>query len=427
MSNFQVILLSVFGVFIIVAVVIFALTGTNSSTQEQTIVIWGSLSAQTFNSFTEKYYSSGNAPLKVVYTEIPASNFENTVIEAIASGRGPDVALLSQDMIVKMQDKIFHIPFQSFPERDFKNTFVEEGEMYIWSDGILGLPFTLDPLVMYWNRDIFSSASLADYPKYWTEFPELAKKLTKLDGKLNIIRSATAMGEYANVSYAKEIVSALIMQAGNEIVKRDSSGPRAVLGERLENQDDPAQLALSFYTQFSNPVKTTYSWNRSLANSRDRFISGDLAVYFGFASDLQSIRAKNPNLNFDVAMIPQTGNSVKKTTFGKMQALTILKSSPNVSSAFSAITKLISPASLEVLNSITNLPSPRRDMLGEQGVSAFMKVFDDSALISKAWLDPDRVATNGIFEKMITDTTNGRLRVNESVNRAGLELANLIK
>ena len=55
-------------------------------------------------------------------------------------------------------------------ERDFKNTYIEEGELYLAANGILGLPITVDPMVMYWNRDIFSSAAIAAPPSYWDEF-----------------------------------------------------------------------------------------------------------------------------------------------------------------------------------------------------------------------------------------------------------------
>ena len=76
---------------------------------------------------------------------------------------------MAQDGIVRNQDKIIEIPYDTISGRDFKNTFIEEGEMYLTENGVLGLPFTIDPMVMYWNRDIFQSVGIANPPEFWDE------------------------------------------------------------------------------------------------------------------------------------------------------------------------------------------------------------------------------------------------------------------
>jgi hypothetical protein len=55
-----------------------------------------------------------------------------------------------------------------------------------------------------------------------------------------------------------------------------------------------------------------------LPKSREYFLSGRLATYFGFASEAPKIRLINPNLNFDVAEMPSDENSNNKTVFSKV-------------------------------------------------------------------------------------------------------------
>ena len=60
------------------------------------------------------------------------------------------------------------------------------------------------------------------------------------------------------------------------------------------------ESVLRFYTQFADPAKETYSWNKTFQNDKNAFISGKLAFYFGYASEYKDIQQKNPNLRFDI-------------------------------------------------------------------------------------------------------------------------------
>ena len=80
-------------------------------------------------------------------------------------------------------------------------------------------------------------------------------KITKVDGNLNIERSAAYLSANLEMSSnAKEIISLLILQAGNPIVKIDKEEPASVLKDRFDFPF-PSEAALCFYTEFSNPSK----------------------------------------------------------------------------------------------------------------------------------------------------------------------------
>ncbi|MEN9622242.1 MAG: hypothetical protein RLZZ67_676, partial [Candidatus Parcubacteria bacterium] len=292
---------------------------------------------------------------------------------------------------------------------------------------VIGFPFSVDPLVMYWNRDIFTDAGSSLPPTTWTEFFTLAPKITRKDDKGNIVQSLVAFGETRNVTHAKNMISLLAIQAGTPIVTRDVQGQFVSVLETSKGGLVPAEQALSYYTEFSNPNKASYSWNRSLPNDKNAFVAGKLAVYFGSASELASIRAANPNLNFDVAAIPQAGVGSKKAVFGTMNAIAILKSSKNPASAFIAATNLSGATLQAIWLDQSGFPPVRRDMFSKMPGDAYKSVFYQSALISTAWLDPNRDASNEVFTRLVDNVTSGKLRISESVRAASLELNNLIR
>ena len=107
--------------------------------------------------------------------EIPAASFDQTLIEALANGNGPDAIIIPQDSIVHYLDKIEPIPYQSFSQSAFKSAYITKAELFLGGNGVLAVPFSVDPLVMYWNRDLFANAGIAEPPQYWDEFLRLGR------------------------------------------------------------------------------------------------------------------------------------------------------------------------------------------------------------------------------------------------------------
>jgi len=276
---------------------------------------------------------------------------------------------------------------------------------------------------MYWNRNMFSNNLISQTPKYWDEMNSLVTKMTQKDNSANILQSALAFGEYRNVTNAKEIISMLLFQAGTPITIYSESGVESVLNESFGYPIAPSQSAINFYTQFSNPTSPLYSWNRSLPSSLNMFLSGNLAMYIGFASEITSIQQKNSNLNFDVAPVPQIRNTKQKITFGHMYALAVVKQSTQVLGAFTAIGGLTETDTIKNLETITNLPPVRRDLLALKPKDAFRDVFYDSALISKSWIDPDSNVTAKAFQELIESVTSGRSKLTDGLSKLNEELS----
>lgn len=429
MTNFQIGIVAVFIILAVIGVFTFAGVGGLGNKEEEIgqMEIWGVAPKEAMNSLLDTVSETDDRFKSVKYIEKNPETYQQEFIEALASGIGPDLFLIDHNSIVRNQDKIIEVPYQSFSQRDFKDIFIEEGELYLTSTGTLGLPFSSDPIVMYWNRDIFQSAGVANPPKFWDEFFTLSPKITQRDTSSNITRSFTALGEFDNVENAKEIISAFIVQSGNPIVVGSENGLQSVLDNKFNFTMVPAESAVRFYTEFSNPVKSVYSWNKALPNSKQLFSAGDLAVYFGFASEFSGIVRANPNLNFDIAILPQLRDANTRVTYGRINAFAIPRSSKNPNKAFIIANTLTSANASAFYSSISGLPPARRDLLAVEQTEAVSSVFYDSAIISKAWLDPDNTQTKIIFKNMIESVTSGRADLSEAVSTASAELNLLLK
>lgn len=425
---FQYVVIGLFVFFIIVGAILFSTYRSADKTATNiNITLWGTLPADTFNTFVSQYFNEVNLKYKVNYTAKTPASFDRDLVEAIASGAGPDAIILPTNLIMRYSNKIYPIPYAVLPELTFKQNFIQEGELYLNATGTLALPFSVDPLVMYWNRDIFNNASLTKAPLTWAEVANLVPKMTKKDQVQNILTSTVALGEFRNVTNAKDILSTLLIQTGGSIVKTNEDGTfQSTLEDDFGLKVSPASLALQFYTNFSNPVRPEYSWNRSLTNSLDAFANGDLAIYFGFASEYLTIKNKNPNLNFDVSFIPQIANAKIYNTFGNMLGFAIMKTSPNPAGVYTVLSTLTSAEAFPFWKDLLNIPSARRDILNQVDNSAVKTVFNKSAIMSKGWLDPNSLKTGEIFQNMVESYTTGRSSLDESINTASDQLDSLL-
>ncbi len=409
-SIFQWVVLGIFFVFGLIGFILFS-TYKGSPDKDKIevgkVVIWGTMDASIVDKMLANLRENNESFKKVSYVEKSKSQYNQDILEALASGQSPDLMLISDENIYRNINKINPIPYTSMPKRDFSNLYADAFSVFTTKKGILAIPFSIDPMVMYYNKSIFRTEAVALPPTHWQEFFDLSKKITKLDDGENIIRATISFGESINVDNLKGILSTLMMQLGNKIISEDSDGKYQAYP--WQNKNASPVPGLLFFTEFSNQLSKSYSWNRSLPNSLDYFLSGRLATYFGYASEAKKIRFKNPNLNFDVAEIPSVEKIDSKTVFAKVWGLAIPKSpSVNVAGAFQVALALSGSESQKFLSQKLNLPPVRKDLLSKRPEDAFMDIFYKEAIYANSFIDPSWKETNKIFKFMIDSITGGR-------------------
>ncbi len=432
LSIFQIVVIGAFVFFTVVGVLIFAgvggLGGDSRSVGE--VEIWGTYDEQVLTSLLRSRSFDDPRFEEVTYVEKDPRFFTEELIEALASGSGPDLFFLEQDSILRFIDKVQPIPYETFSQREFRDTFIEEGELFLTEAGIVALPFMVDPMVLYWNRDHYTRGGVVRPPQFWDELQTLAlnSSLTRRGESGAILQSAFAIGEYSNINHAKELLSLLMLQAGTSITAYTESGELIpTLLVRLQNGQIPSENALRFYTDFANPTKSVYTWNRALDEAQEEFVAGTLSNYIGFASELPDIRRQNSNLNFDVAMVPQVRTGTRSVTFGTVTGLAIPRASDNINGAAQIAFALTSDDLLSEVSDVTGLPPVSRSLLSDTPSDPFKVIFRDAALRADAWLEPNNTETERIFKQMIESVVSGRARVSQAVEVAQQELRSLLE
>ncbi len=274
-------------------------------------------------------------------------------------------------------------------------------------------------MVLYYNSSLLSQGGVAVPPRSWEAVTGLAPTLTKLTSAHAIAQSVIAFGTYSNVENARAILSLLFLQAGSPITQASNVGIRSVLAQGgAAGAISPAVSALNFFTQFSDTTLSLYSWNASFSSARQAFLAGTLAFYPGFASEEPQIKAANPNLNFDMAQIPQPQTSTTNTDYGLAYAFAIPKASHNPNGAYLAATTLAGKDQLGAVSQALSMAPGSRNLLVASPTDLYAPVFYPQALIASGWLSPSASVTDSIFSAMISNITSGRYQTQDALSQA---------
>lgn len=420
MKTFQIVLLIIFGFLAVLGLVLFSRFGGfgNSSAKVGTVVIWGTVPSSNMEDVLNALRAGNQAYAGVSYVQRPEQTFDADLAEAIASGSGPDLILITQEQLATEQNKLLVVPYSTIKQRTYLDSFLPIDELFLAADGTYGVPFAVDPLVLYYNRTALVQAGVATLPTTWEAVTGLAERLSQSSAG-TVAQSTVPFGVYDNVENARAIVSMLLLQAGNPIVAVGQGGPRGHLSDAGDASVAPAQSALSFYTQFADPVKAVYSWNRAIPSARQAFLAGTLVFYPGFASELPSLKAANPNLDFDMAPMPQPQTGSQRVTYGKAYAFAVPKASKNSTGAVTVALALAN-ASLAptVSQSLFMAPALRSAISNYAPNDRYAPVYFPQALIARGWLSPSPARTDQIFSTMISSITGGRAAISQALDTA---------
>jgi ABC-type glycerol-3-phosphate transport system substrate-binding protein len=426
-KKFQTILLIVLSIGLALGLMIFGgviktpQKNTDGAVQASgTVVMWGPFSNSIVSPFINEF-NEQNKNSVVNYVGFTEGQFDEELLEAFARGEAPDLILLPHTLISRYRDKVIVLGEDILPERNFKDLYSQGAEIFRLNEGTVGLPVAVDPLVMYYNRDIIESSGIINPPLFWNEdFLSFVQQTTSVESSdgLTVERSGAPLGETSNINHADYIFSALAMQLGSPITIQTEAGFQAVLSETSLVTNAPGASALEYFTNFSNPSNVVYSWNKEMPEARDAFALGQTAVYFGLASELLEIQRKNPNLNFDVTKLPQIKELNKSLTYGNFYALVVPKTSKNTAGAFSIGGVLATGSYTSAFIDALGLQPVRRDLLATTPTNGYGKIFFDSAIISRSWINPNPKVVSTIVSEMVSAVTSGRLAPERAVTEA---------
>lgn len=423
MRPFELVLVTIFGLLALVAL---AMISTYKPTPDPTtqtlgnaVIIWGTVPAFAFETVLKPLKEEFKAYSVVSYFEIDARSFDSQLLNALAENRGPDIIFLPHEKLIQTRSKIQPISYESFPIRDFQNLYIDGAEIFALQDGVYAYPVAIDPLVMYYNRDLLATKNIINPPTTWEAVVnDIIPAMVQRDYNRNIIRSPLAFGEYRNINNSFAILSMLLLQGGSALVSERNGSYQLLLNNTAAGTGLPFENALTFYTNFASPSNPLYSWNRALTLDRDEFLGERLVLYFGKGSEARSLASQNPNLNFDVAEVPQGATANIRRTYASFYGLALLKSSPNKNGAFTVLQALGTAGRSQTLAEALNMAPAHRSTLTAGSNDQYGRVAYQSAIVARGWLSPSPTRTNEIFGQMVEDVLSNRLRPSQSASDA---------
>ena len=426
-------------------------------------------------------YNALHPFITIEYKKLRYNEYELALLEAMAEDKSPDIFSIHNTWIQKYKTKIVPMPDaitmaypimrgsikkEIIPElrtkrsltiQELKNNFVDaiyndvltmtEKTVYldpageqefgetrrrkiIKKENILGLPLSVDTLVMYYNRDLLNNAGIITPFKYWNkEFQQGVKALTKLDAKGNIIQSGVSLGGGKNIERAGDILSVLMMQNGAIMINDNGIVMFDKIPFNAKNQTyNPGLEAFRFYVDFANPAKEVYAWNKDLPGSVDMFVTGKLAMMFGYAYHLPIIKTRAPKLNFSIVKLPQIEGNIREVNFANYWVEVVSKKSKHVNEAWDFIQFMTKAENVRSYLNVTKKPTALRTLIKEQKDDIELSAFVDQLLTAKSWYKGAGAnAAEKVFNEMVENALNNQEELENILKIGASQIQQTIK
>lgn len=396
--------------------------GGSKSVSKVNLKFWGVFDSESDLKSSIEAFRHLNRGVTISYRQFNFEDYEKQLVDAFASGNGPDIWMMHNTWLPKHKDKIYPLPQKIigqkeplFTLRSFREQFVEVAEKdLVRGEDIYALPLYVDSLALYYNKDIFNSLGIARPPATWEEFNQIVQKITLLDANNNISRAGAAIGTAKNINRSTDILGLIMMQSG--VPMADPISGLVAFVRSIDDQDKGVR-ALTFYTDFANPAKVVYTWNDTLHYSIDAFQEGTAAMMFNYAHQIPVLRAKAPRLNFAVAPMPQLqADSV--VNYANYWAPTVSKFSPDKEKAWQFLVYLSSTEGVIPFLNSTSHPTARRDLVDPQKDDLDLGVFARQALSAQSWYQVDNLAIDSIMADAIDGVNFKRQSPKEALDSA---------
>lgn len=389
-----------------------------------TLQFWGVYDSPSYYSGIISQYQKEHPNIKIVYKSFSYDEYEKALINAFATQTGPDIWLMHNTWLPKHGDLISPLPQTTLSGesgplmtlQSFQQQFVDVTQTDLVFQGqIYGLPLYVDTLALFYNKDIFNSAGIPDLPATWDEFSQDVERLTQIDSKNHITRAGATIGTAKNINRSTDILMLLMLQSGVRMTDKDNT--YATFSQHLQNQG-VGETALQYYTDFSNPNKSVYTWNDQQANSIDAFTQDKAAMMINYSHQIQNIHALAPRFNFGVAPVPQISGASVNVNFANYWAATVAKQSKYADEAWKFLVYLTNTDNATKYLAASDRPTARRDLIQSQQADLTLNVFATQALSARSWYQIDNSAIETIFADMIDDVNYGRMSVRDALQTA---------
>lgn len=412
-------------VFIILLVVL--LSGRGKEPQEITLTFWNledekSAFDQAINTFQE-----ANPNVTIEYVKKNRDTYLNEVLEAFASGRGPDILAIPNDWLPKYHILLNPMPAGRLADKKAKKSDAEvyretyapvAGQDNIIDGQIYGFPLAIETLELFYNQKIFEEAlteyrrsgqevddnlrkAINDGPKTWDDFSQMVQLATQKSGT-NVSRSAAALGVYQNIPRATDILTLLMLQHGVKMTADDNSAAlfhtsqNAIL--EFSNRQYPGAKALELYASFGLPQNPNYTWNDLFPEAIRAFAEEKTAMMIDYSSAGKEIKRLNPDLGYAKIPLPQVKEAPAPINFASYLSYSVNRNSLNSALAWEFIFSFTSLENSQAYQQLTGKTSSWQAKIPS----------DSPVLTAQSWFRPDPQKSEEIFREMINQANAGQ-------------------
>ena len=252
-------------------------------------------------------FSKENPGIKV--SPIYAGSYQDTIVKALTahkSGQPPVTSvLLSTDMFTLIDEDAI-VPIDNFiktaDDRKWLGSFYKAFMLNSQSGGkTWGVPFQRSTVVLYYNREMFKEAGIANPPTTWAEMLDSAKKLTKKDASGKVVQWGV---QIPSSGFPYWLFQGLAIQNG--VVLANEAGNAVAF-------DDPKTIeAVQYWIDLTKQgvhPPGIVEWGTTPKD----FFEKKVAMMWTTTGNLTNVRT-NAKFDFGVAMLP--GNKQRGSPTG---------------------------------------------------------------------------------------------------------------
>ncbi len=413
-------------VLIVANAVTYQAPGRVDPSQEMNLLMWGvwddsELMRNYISGFKDQYPN-----INIEYRKLTAQNYERELINALAAGRGPDIFAMHHTWLGKHKNLMQPMPDDIMSLREYQERFVDVviDDFVDTDDTIWGFPLYTDTLALFYNRDAFNDAGIAQPPRTWDAFQDNVKQLTRIDEFGRINQSGATMGTGSNINRSPDILSVLMLQSGAEMT--EPNNPDRITfnqTQRVNGQSvNPSELALQFYTDFANPRTNVYTWNATQNYSIDAFYERKAVMMLGYSYQVEQIKSRAPRLNWAIAPLPQISETSSQINYANYWGYTTSVQSEHPEAAYTFLKYLTEVENAQKYFLNTKRPTSRRDLVDVQSEDIEYGTFVRQVLQAKTWRQPDNNAVDEILIEAIESINNGTADYRQAMSQAQAEI-----
>lgn len=312
-------------------------------------VNWGRDQAQVLNSLIQTTFTPDHPDISVNIQLVNA-----TVVQAILSGKGPDVLLQhsrSEPVNLAMRGVLYDM--KQFDDYDkVMEQFGADSDLpYLYKGGSYGLPDTQSFYLMYYRTDIFEEMGLK-VPETWDDFEEVVRLLATNNLTAWMPNNTMTSVGQANTGIGSiNLFPTLMLQSGVELYEEG--------GRSTNLSSSEAAVIFNTWTDFYTKLRMPRTMD-----FYNRFRTGSCPVGISTHTMYTTLKAAAPEIDgkWSVALVPGTvreDGTINHVTSGGGSACSIMKNTKNPEASWDFIKWWISAdTQLNYSNEIETILGP---------------------------------------------------------------------